>query len=85
MSLVNWQYCKNLNDIDNAIIYGNEDWKGLTSADDIISITYNPNHGCYVVLWRVKQKTSHEEITDLEVEDFFEEARTCGESRERSK
>lgn len=55
MKLVNWQYCKNLNDIDEAIKNRDENWEGLTSADDIISITYNPNHGCYVVFWKMER------------------------------
>lgn len=49
MTLVNWQYCKNLNDINEAIETKDENWKGLTSADGIISITYDTNQRCYVV------------------------------------
>ncbi len=45
-------YVKDLNDINNAILTEDEDWDGLKSAEQIISITYDTNHGCYVVIWR---------------------------------
>lgn len=54
-TLINWQYCTDQNSINKAIIEQDEDWEGLTSADQIISITYDPNHGCYVVFWRYQQ------------------------------
>ena len=47
-----WQYVKNPNDINNAILIEDDDWDGLKSAEQIISITYDTNHGCYVVFWR---------------------------------
>lgn len=47
-----WQYVKDLNDINNAILTEDENWDGLKSAEQIISITYDTNHGCYVVLWK---------------------------------
>lgn len=47
-----WQYVKDLNDINNAILTEDENWDGLKSAEQIISITYNINHGCYEVFWR---------------------------------
>lgn len=50
-----WQYCHDPNDINDAIygnLYGREtDWGGLESAEQIKSITYDSNHGCYVVFW----------------------------------
>lgn len=49
---INWQYINDLNDINNAIETHNEDWEGLSDAHDIISITYDTNHGCYVVFWK---------------------------------
>ena len=49
---INWQYCLDLNDINNAIKIHDNNWEGLTDANNIISITYNTNHGCYVVIWR---------------------------------
>ena len=49
-----WNYCKDLNDINNAILMGDTDWEGLRSAKQIISITYDTNHGCYVVFWILK-------------------------------
>ena len=50
MKIVNWNYCKDPNDINDAIIHPNESWDGIT-ASNIISITYDTNHGCYVVFW----------------------------------
>lgn len=51
MRTVSWQYCKNLNDINEAIMTKDENWYGIT-AENIINITYDSNHGCYVVFWR---------------------------------
>jgi hypothetical protein len=47
-----WKYCKDPNDIDKAIATHDEDWAGLKSLHQIISITYDPNHSSYVVFWR---------------------------------
>ena len=55
-SQVMWQYCNDPNDINDAILRDNEDWEGLTDASQIISITYDTNHGCYVVFWKVRVK-----------------------------
>ena len=55
---IRWQYCKDLNDINQAIrdyhknYPDNENWEGLYTADNIINITYDTNHGCYVVFWK---------------------------------
>ncbi len=49
---VNWQYCRNLNDINKAIANHDKDWEGLNDADDIISITYDANHSSFVVFWK---------------------------------
>lgn len=56
MSVINWQYTRDPNDINIAIQNHDSDWEGLTSADQIINITFDSNHGCYVVFWRVKTK-----------------------------
>ena len=48
-----WQYCKDLNDINDAIEQHDENWQDLTSADQIISITYDTSHMNYVVTWRI--------------------------------
>ena len=50
-SIIMWQYCNNLNDINTAILHNDRDWEGLHTAEDIISITYNSNHNYYVVSW----------------------------------
>lgn len=49
-----WQYCKDPNDINDAIHYEDPNWEGLTSADQIISITWDANQGCYVVFWTIQ-------------------------------
>ncbi len=46
-----WQYTNDPNDIDNAIKEHDENWEGLESLHQIKSITYDTNHGCYVVFW----------------------------------
>lgn len=46
-----WQYCKDLNDIEEAIKNKDENWEGLESLHQIISITFDTNHNCYVVIW----------------------------------
>jgi len=48
-----WQYCKDLNDINEAIETEDGNWEQLKSADQIISVTYDTNHGLYVVIWRI--------------------------------
>lgn len=50
--LVNWQYCKDPNDINKVIMSGDPDWERLKSADQIISISYDTSQMCYVVFWR---------------------------------
>ena len=47
-----WQYVGDLNDINNVIMTDDADWEGLHSAEQIISITYDTNHGQYVVFWK---------------------------------
>ena len=51
--LVNWQFCKDPNDVNKAIKEYDDNWEGLHSAEQIISITWDGNHGCYVVFWRL--------------------------------
>ena len=46
-----WQYTNDPNDINDAIYKQDENWEGLKSPDQILSITYDVNHGCYVVFW----------------------------------
>ena len=48
---ISWNYCKDPNEINRAIMSGDENWYGIT-AENIISITWDGNHGCYVVFWR---------------------------------
>lgn len=52
MTLINWQYFKDPNDVNKAILEKDENWECLESAEQIISITYDTNHGCYVVFWK---------------------------------
>ena len=53
--VVMWQYCKDPNEINEAIVTQNENWDGLKSADQIISITWDPSSAMYLVFWRVRQ------------------------------
>lgn len=55
-SLVVWQYCKDPNAINDAIKTQDANWDGLVSAEQIISISWDANQGCYVVFWRVLQE-----------------------------
>ena len=50
---INWQYIKNLNDINEAIKNHDENFEGLISSEQIINITYDINQGCYVVFWKI--------------------------------
>lgn len=50
---ISWQYCKDPNDINTAIDSKDDNWEGLTSAEDIISISFDNSLGLYVVFWRV--------------------------------
>ena len=52
--LIIWQYCKDPNDINNAILERDENWEGLTSAEQIISII-RADGGGYMVFWRVRK------------------------------
>ena len=53
--IVHWQYCKDPNDINEAILSEDYNWEGLISAEQIVSITFDTNHMCYVVFWTVSQ------------------------------
>ena len=52
---IEWAYCESPNDINRVIAMGDPLWRGLESAEQIISITFNAYKGCYVVFWRVKR------------------------------
>lgn len=47
--LVGWQYCKNPNEINDAIKSGDPNWANLESAGQIINIIWNPEHRLYQV------------------------------------
>lgn len=57
--LINWQYCNNLNDVNEAILNQNPNLEGLKSANDIISITYDYNREKYLVVWRMSPESSY--------------------------
>lgn len=52
-----WQFCRDLNDINEAIYGADPDWEGLYSAEQIINILYHPAHGSYVVFWKREMTT----------------------------
>ena len=54
--MISWQYCKDPNEINNAILNADSNWDGIT-AENIISITWDGNHGCYAVFWRIYDGT----------------------------
>ena len=52
MSSLNWNYVKDLNDINKIIEEGgNENFEGLDNADKIINVI-NENSMGYLVIWR---------------------------------
>ena len=53
--LLMWQFTHDPNDINDAIKFHDEDWEGLESAEQIVSITWNTSHMCYVVFWVVER------------------------------
>ena len=61
-SYLMWQYTNNPNDIQEAIITKDPNWEGLESLHQIISITYDTNHGCYVVFWIASREIMMNEI-----------------------
>ena len=61
--LVGWQYCKNPNEINDAIKSDDPNWANLESAGQIINIIWNPEHRLYQVFWR--ELDSLEEIINL--------------------
>lgn len=50
--MIMWQYTNDPNDINTAILEKDSNWEGITS-ENIISITFDTSHMCYVVFWRV--------------------------------
>lgn len=56
MKLIMWQYTNDPNDINDAIKSHDENWEYLESAEQIVSITYDVNHRCYVVFWVVERR-----------------------------
>lgn len=50
---INWNWCNDPNVINEAIKSRDENWEGLTSAEQIISISYDARHENYVVFWRI--------------------------------
>ena len=56
MKDIMWQYTCDPNDINDAMLKSDENWEGLESADQIISITYDMNHRCYVVFWTIERR-----------------------------
>lgn len=60
--LVNWQYCKDPNDINKAIMSNDPNWEGLESADQIISISYDTMTGIHMPHSR-QQQVTHRQMT----------------------
>ena len=58
MKLIAWQYCKDPNEINDAIKNRDGDWDGLESADQIVSISWDSHQGCYAVFWTAERRES---------------------------
>ena len=51
---INWNWCDDPNKINKVIKYQDDDnWEGLMSSEQIISISYDARHGNYIVFWKV--------------------------------
>ena len=51
MATIKWRYCWELEEINEAIKKQDPEWTGLTSARQIISVSFEPRHGAYLVVW----------------------------------
>ena len=67
MKLLNWQFCKDPNDVNIAIEKQDEDWYGLKNAEQIVSVSYDTNHGCYVVFWVFERKKQMDKYINTEL------------------
>ena len=52
---IKWRTVGSLDAIREAIEQGSEDWPGLTSAEQIISITWRENQNRFYVVWKVRE------------------------------
>jgi hypothetical protein len=53
--LLQWKHCPHLEDVNEAILTRDEKWIGLTSAEQIVSITWVERLDCYCVVWKVRE------------------------------
>lgn len=60
-TLMMWQTCRDLSDINRAIIEKDPNWTGLTYAAQITSISWNQAEGVWYVFWPVRSWTGVEE------------------------
>ena len=54
-----WQYIKNLNEINEVLNMTEEERSnigldGIRGINDLVSVTYDTNHGCYLAIWKCK-------------------------------
>ena len=55
MNQINWQFCKDPNEINDVLSKGGDyNWEGFTNVSQIINIIYHPEHRCYMVFWANK-------------------------------
>lgn len=52
---IQWRTVGTLDAIREAIEHGSEDWPGLTSAEQIISITWREDQNRFYVVWKVRE------------------------------
>lgn len=54
--LLVWQYTDDPNEVNEAILKGNNpNWEGLKSADQIVNITYDTEQKEFVVFWTLPE------------------------------
>lgn len=61
VKLLSWQFCKDPNYINIAIEKQDENWYGLKNVEQIVNVTYDTYHGCYVVFWVYEKEEKHKE------------------------
>ena len=63
-----WQYLKDLNELNEVLEMTEEERSnmgldGITGMDDLVSVTYDTNHGCYVAIWKCRNKSEKKNLS----------------------
>lgn len=82
---IDWQYCKDPNEINEVIRHGDPNWDRLESASQIINIIWNSEHRLYQVFWKVEDNEDdvfwEENLCKIEVNDGTDGDKTFSESK----